>query len=91
MASVDKPEDNKAFAEKEQADFPILSDPDKTVANAYGVIPAGRTPDRQMASRWTFYIDPDGRILAIEKTVKPASAGEEVVAKLAELGVKKKK
>jgi len=91
MASVDKPEDNKAFAEKEQADFPILSDPDKTVANAYGVIPAGRTPDRQMASRWTFYIGPDGKILAIEKTVKPASAGEEIVAKLAELGVKKKK
>ena len=91
MASVDKPEDNKAFAEKEQADFPILSDPDKTVANAYGVIPAGRTPDRQMASRWTFYIGPDGKILAIEKTVKPATAGEEIVAKLAELGVKKKK
>ena len=81
MASVDKPEDNKAFAEKEKADFPILSDPDKTVANAYGVIPAGRTPDRQMASRWTFYVGPDGRILAIEKTVKPASAGEEVVTK----------
>jgi peroxiredoxin Q/BCP len=90
MASVDKPEDNKAFAEKEQANFPILSDPDKTVANAYGVIPAGRTPDRQMASRWTFYIGPDGKILAIEKTVKPASAGEEIVAKLAELGVRKR-
>ncbi len=90
MASVDKPEDNKAFAEKEKADFPILSDPEKTVANAYGVIPAGRPPDRQMASRWTFYIGPDGRILAIEKTVKPATAGEEIVAKLAELGVKKK-
>jgi hypothetical protein len=43
-----------------------------------------------MASRWTFYIGPDGRILAIEKTVRPASAGEEVVAKLAELGVKKR-
>jgi thioredoxin-dependent peroxiredoxin len=90
MASVDKPEDNKAFAEKEQANFPILSDPDKTAANAYGVIPAGRTPDRQMASRWTFYIGPDGKILAIEKTVKPASAGEEIVAKLAELGVRKR-
>jgi peroxiredoxin Q/BCP len=90
MVSVDKPEDNKAFAEKEKADFPILSDPDKSVANAYGVIPAGRPPDRQMASRWTFYIGPDGKILAIEKTVRPASAGEEVVAKLAELGVKKK-
>lgn len=91
MASVDTPADNKGFAEKEKADFPILSDPGKTVAHAYGVIPAGRPPDRQMASRWTFYIGPDGRILAIEKTVRPAAAGEEIVAKLAELGVKKRK
>jgi peroxiredoxin len=57
-----QPEDNKAFAEKEQADFPILSDPEKTVANAYGVIPSNRPPERQFASRWTFYIDPQGRL-----------------------------
>ena len=61
MVSVDTPEDNKAFAEKEHADFPILSDPDKTIANAYGVIPPDRPPDRQFASRWTFYIDPQGQ------------------------------
>ena len=90
MVSVDTPEDNKAFAEKEHADFPILADPGKTVANAYGVIPPGRPPDRQFASRWTFYIGPDGKIEAIDKEVKPASAGEAVVAKLTELGVKKR-
>jgi peroxiredoxin Q/BCP len=90
MASVDTPEDNKAFAEKEHADFPILADPDKKVANAYGVIPPGRPPDRQTASRWTFYIGPDGKIAAIDKAVKPAEAGEAVVAKLTELGIKKK-
>ena len=70
MVSVDTPEDNKAFAEKEQADFPILSDPEKTVANAYGVIPPNRPPDRQFASRWTFYIDPQGKIAAIDKSGK---------------------
>ncbi len=90
MASVDTVEDNKAFAEKEHADFPILADPGKQVANAYGVIPPGRPPDRQTASRWTFYIDGSGKILAIDKEVKPATAGEAVVAKLAELGVKKR-
>ena len=90
MVSVDTPEDNKAFAEKEHADFPILSDPGKTVANAYGVIPPGRPPDRQFASRWTFYIDPKGTIAAIDKEVKPATSGEAVVAKLGELGVKKR-
>ena len=75
MASVDTPEDNKAFAEKEQADFPILADPDKKVANAYGVIPPNRPPDRQFAQRWTFYIDPDGKIAAIDKDVKPRNRG----------------
>jgi peroxiredoxin Q/BCP len=89
MVSVDTPQDNKAFAEKEQADFPILSDPDKKVAAAYGVIPPNRPPDRQFAQRWTFYIDPGGKIAAIDKEVKPATAGEAVGAKLNELGVKR--
>jgi peroxiredoxin Q/BCP len=86
MVSVDTPADNKGFAEKEHADFPILSDPSKQVATAYGVIPEGR----QLASRHTFYIGPDGKILFIDRAVKPAEAGQVVVAKLKELGVKEK-
>ena len=86
MASVDTPEDNKGFAEKEQADFPILSDPTRQVATAYGVV----TPERPFASRWTFYIGPDGKILHIDKQVRPQTAGETIVAKLQELGVAKK-
>ena len=89
MVSVDTPEDNKAFAEKEHADFAILADPEKKVANAYGVIPPNRPPDRQFAQRWTFYIGPDGKILAIDKKVNPATSGQDIVAKLSELGVKK--
>ena len=84
MASVDTPEDNKGFAEKEHADFPILSDPGKTIATAYGVV----TPERQFPQRYTFYIGPDGKILFIDKAVKPQTAGEAVAAKLTELGVK---
>ena len=87
MASVDTTEDNKAFAEKEHADFPILSDPGKQIATAYGVL----APDRQYPARHTFYIGPDGTILFIDRAVKPASAGEAIVAKLQELGVKQKK
>jgi thioredoxin-dependent peroxiredoxin len=83
MASVDKVEDNKAFAEKEHADFPLLSDPDKKVAMAYGVV----NEQRPLAFRWTFYIGPDGKILYIDKQVKPATSGEDVVAKLKELKV----
>jgi len=38
MASVDDAETNKKFATEHEADFPILSDPDKGVATSYGVL-----------------------------------------------------
>jgi len=85
MVSVDDAETNTRFAKEHEADFPILSDPEKTVANAYGVLgPSG------LASRWTFYIGPDRKILYIEKKVRTGTAGEDLAAKLEELGVKKK-
>jgi len=46
---------------------------------------------RPVAMRWTFYIGPDGRILAIDPKVSPSSAGEDVVKKLEELKVPKRK
>jgi peroxiredoxin Q/BCP len=79
-ASVDTPEENKRFAESLDLDYPILSDPDKTVAGAYGVLSA-----RGMAQRWTFYIDKDGTIKEIDKAVKADQAGPDVAAKLKEL------
>ena len=85
-ASVDDVDTNKKFAEHVEADYPILSDPEKKVATAYGVV----TPERQVAQRWTFYIGPDGRIAAIDRKVSPSTAGEDVVKKLDELRVKKR-
>ncbi len=83
MISVDPPEVNKAFADQEKADFPMLSDPSKQAATNYGVLsPAG------LARRWTFYIGPDGKIQAIDKAVSTGTAGADIVAKLKELGVK---
>lgn len=84
MASVDPvlgEKGVKAFAESEKADFPILGDPTKETATAYGVL----NPEWGLANRWTFYIDKDGRIAAIDKAVKAATAAEDMVAKLAEL------
>ena len=96
MISVDPADVNKKFAEQELADFPILSDPEKKVADAYGVLSAARTNAAgeavpQMARRWTFYIGGDGKILAIDRGVKPASAGEDLTAKLQEINAPKKK
>ena len=85
-ASNDPLEANKKFAEKLGVDYPILSDPDSSVATAYGVY----NPDRKAAQRWTFYIGADGKILAIDKTVKTDTHGSDVAGKLGELGVKKK-
>jgi peroxiredoxin Q/BCP len=82
MASVDPVADNKGFAEKEGADFPLLSDPTKETAKAYGVL-----NPRGMASRWTFYIGKDGRIAAIDTDVKPPTSAEDMIAKLTELKV----
>jgi len=86
-ASVDTAEDNRKFAESLELDYPILSDPGKGVARSYGVVQG----DRAYATRWTFYIGKDGRILAIEKKVSTATAGRDMAAKLAELGIPKRK
>jgi thioredoxin-dependent peroxiredoxin len=100
MASVDNVEDNTKFAkatsvsltprgggpatvvDKKEADFPLLADPTKEVAGKYGVLnQAG------LANRWTFYIDKAGKISYIEKTVRPATSAEDMIAKLGELKV----
>jgi peroxiredoxin Q/BCP len=82
--SVDKPEDNKTFASTLGLDYPILSDTDKSVAKAYGVLrPQG------VANRWTFYIDKDGVIREIDKKIQTANAGVDAAKKLEELGIAK--
>lgn len=81
MASVDPLADNAGFAEQQGADFPLLSDVDKRVARAYQVLsPAG------YAKRFTYYIDPAGKIAAIDRNVKPATSAEDMAATLAALG-----
>ena len=82
MASVDTLEDNTAFAKKESADFPMLADPTKAIAQKYGVL-----SERGFANRWTFYIDKDGRIAHIDKAVNPATSAEDMLARLGELKV----
>jgi peroxiredoxin Q/BCP len=84
MASTDSPEDNRGFAEKNEASFPILSDPSKAMPQAYGVL-----AERGYAMRWTFYIDAEGVITRIDKEVNPATAGVDLVQNLEALEVPK--
>ena len=83
MISVDDAPTNKEFAESLDAGFPLLSNPDKDVAMAYGVV----YEERQFPFRWTYIIGPDGTILRIDKEVAPATAGQDLVAHLTDLGV----
>ena len=85
-ASVDDAETNKKFAESLNLDYPILSDPTKETAKAYGVL-----NDRGMANRWTYYIDKNGKIAAVDQKVNTENHGKDIAAKLEELGVDAKK
>lgn len=82
MASVDPLAANKDFAEQTNADFPLLSDEDKSVAKAYGVLGMFG-----VAKRHTYYIGKDGRVLRIDTDVTPETSAEDMVRNLEALGV----
>lgn len=85
MASVDPIEDNVGFAEETKADFPLLSDPSKAVAKAYGVLHM-----LGYAKRHTIYINVDGTVVKIDTAVNPKTSAEDMAATLGELGVAKR-
>lgn len=83
-ASCDPVSKNKDFAKSLELDYPILSDPDGSVAKKFGVAKVGANPT---ANRVTFIVGKDGKILSIDDAVKTASHGEDLAKKLKELGV----
>jgi peroxiredoxin Q/BCP len=85
-ASCDTVETNTKFAKSLNLDYPILSDPDRKVAERFGVVKTAKGN----AARWTFYIGPDGKILHIDKTVSAATHADAVATKLQELKVESK-
>ena len=80
MTSTDDLVDVTAFAEKNMANFPVLADPNKTASKSYGVLSV-----MGFAKRWTFYIDKSGRLVYIDKSVSPATAGSDLAANLERL------
>jgi len=77
MISVDPLDDNRNFAKKTRADFPMLSDPTKETAKAYDVLNFVR-----VASRVTFYISKEGKILKIDEDINPRTAAEDIAKNL---------
>ncbi len=84
MASVDPIDDNRDFAKKTGADFPMLSDPTKETAKAYDVLNLFR-----VASRVTFYISKEGKVLKIDDNINPKTAAEDIAKNLALLNIKR--
>jgi peroxiredoxin Q/BCP len=68
--SVDDVASHKSFAEKHSLPFTILADPEKKVASSYGVLKKYMGV-MEMASRDTFLIDPQGRIVKHYASVDP--------------------
>ncbi len=66
--STDGTGDLAKFRETHHLNFPLLSDPDGKVTEAYGV----KMPVLNMAKRWTFILDPDLVIRRIDEDVDPA-------------------
>jgi thioredoxin-dependent peroxiredoxin len=75
--SVDSTDSHKDFCAKQSLTFKLLSDPDKKVVDEYGSLGGNG-----MAARNTFLIDPNGKIVKVWTTVKPAGHSAEVLAAL---------
>lgn len=72
------------FRAKYELPFPLLSDPDGRVCEAYGVI-ADKTLYGKIVrgiERSTFVIDPEGRVARIYRKVKVAGHARAVLAGL---------
>lgn len=71
--SVDSTRSHEKFIEKYKLPFPLLSDPEKEIVNAFGVwVEKSMYGKKYMgAERSTFVIDRAGRIAAIFRKVKP--------------------
>lgn len=79
--SLDDVSDLKKFAEKQELNFQLLSDPDGSVASKYGVL----VEERRFAKRVTFVIDEEGRVALVDEEVDVNTHGDQLVESIARL------
>jgi peroxiredoxin Q/BCP len=85
--SVDPVKKHKKFAEKYDLPFTLLSDEGKQTVKDYGVWGEKKFMGRTYLGikRWSFLIDPKGKIAKIYEDVKPSEHAAEVLTDLKEL------
>ena len=75
--SLDSPESHRRFREKNNLNFPLLTDEEGRAAAALGVL-----GDRGYANRVTFLLDPDGKIARTYPEVSPETHADEILKRL---------
>ena len=79
--SADPPQRQKKFEDKYDLPYTLLSDTDKKVCEAFGVIKEKSMYGKKVKgiARTTFVIGPDGRITHVFENVKAQGHAEEVL------------
>jgi peroxiredoxin Q/BCP len=75
--SIDSPESHKAFIRKYRLPFPLLLDPDRSIARAYGA--ENGIPILGLDRRITYVIGEDGRISKVYPSVDPGVHAKQIV------------
>jgi len=79
--SADSVKDQAKFHQEHHLNFTLLADEDAKVVKLYG----SKMPLMSMSKRWTFILDPELKIRAIDKDVDPAMDADKVAAQIAKL------
>ena len=82
--SADKADAQAKFKKRWKLNFPLLSDTEKKMLEAYGVWQEKSFLGKKYmgVARWTYVIGPDGRIRKIFDKVRPGQHAAEVLAAL---------
>jgi thioredoxin-dependent peroxiredoxin len=75
--SVDSADAHKDFIRKNSLPFPLLLDPDKKIATAYGA--ANGIPILGLDRRITYVIDENGKVLKVYPSVDPSTHAIEIL------------
>ena len=78
--SVDTADSHRAFVKRYGLPFPLLLDPDKKIAKAYGA--DNGIPILGLDKRVTYVIGEDGRIAAVYPQVDPATHAAQIIQDL---------
>jgi thioredoxin-dependent peroxiredoxin len=79
--SLDSPESHRAFREKHDLNFPLLTDPEGRASEALGVL----NPEKGRARRVTFLLAENGALAKVYPEVSPETHAEEILADAASL------